>query len=75
MKKVLKLIDKRPVSGEATRALRRVLREIENGYVTGVSIAAVRRDSSVYTFTKCECSVRQLGALDILKYDIRHSNL
>lgn len=58
------------MSGGATRALRRVLKEIEDGYATNIIIASVRRDGSLYTFATGEDPIRQLGALKVMEIDI-----
>lgn len=73
--KHLKLVDTRGERGHSVRALRRVLRELDNGSVTCVAIATVRRDGSIYTFSQSEDPVRAIGALSILADDIKENEL
>jgi hypothetical protein len=73
--KPLKLCDQRSVSRGAVRVLREIIKQIDDGYVTGVSIATVRRDGTAFTYSKSECPIRALGAVDLLKEYIRKVEL
>ena len=66
-KKVLKLVDTRSVGGGMVRELRKALRDIESGDIVSMSFACVRRDGTVSTRFDCECPVKALGSVELLK--------
>lgn len=47
------------------------MRQVDAGLVTGVSIVTIKRDGSLYTFSESECPIKSLGALELLKEDVR----
>lgn len=73
--KILKLRDCRKISGNATRALRKVLREIDLGDCTNVTLSSIRRNGTIYTFATGEDPIKQLGSLRVLETDIIQDQL
>lgn len=67
---VVELKDRRPVSGHAADALKRVLSEIKTGQAANVIVASVRRDGSLFTYADGEDPVKQLGALECIKASV-----
>lgn len=72
--KVVRLVDGRQINGGAARALRKVLKEIEDCRSIGVNLTSIRRDGSVYTFSVGEDAIKQLGALKLLEQEIMIDN-
>lgn len=65
--KVLRITDTRSVGGGMVRELRSALRGIESGEIVSMSFACVMRDDDVRTRFDCECPVKALGSVELLK--------
>ena len=70
-KKVLKLLDNRAVGGGMVREMRRALCGIESGDIVSMAFVYVRRDGSLRAKFDCECPLKALGSVDLLKDYIR----
>lgn len=67
MKKVMKLVDRRAVGGGMVRELRKALRGIDSGDIVSMSFVYIRRDGTMSTKFDCECPIKALGSVELLK--------
>lgn len=71
MSKSLKLVDTRSVGGGMVRELRKALKGIDSGEIVSMAFVYVRRDGIISTRFDCECPIKALGSVDLLKDYIR----
>jgi hypothetical protein len=67
MKKVVRLVDNRSCTGGTVRELRKVLRGIDSGEITSLSLVYVRRNGSLKAYFDSECPIKALGSVELLK--------
>lgn len=70
-KKIFKLVDRRNCTGSAKRELRKILHGIESGEIVSVATVFVRRNGTLKAFFDCECPIKALGSVELLKDYIR----
>lgn len=71
-RKVVRLVDKRSCGGGIVRELRSVIRGIDAGDIVSTAFVIIRRDGSLKTNFDCECPIRALGSVELLKDYIKN---
>lgn len=71
-KKILKLVDSRACQGRAKSEMRSILRGIDSGEIVSIATVFIRRNGTLRTFFECECPIKALGSVELLKDYIRN---
>ncbi len=71
-KRVVRLVDRRACAGGMVRELRSIIRGIESGDIVSTATVVIRRDGTMSTRFDCECLIRTLGSVELLKEYIKH---
>lgn len=66
-RKHLKLVDRRGAIGASVRELRNIIRGIDSGEIVSLATVFIRRDGSLKTYFDCECPIKVLGSVELLK--------
>lgn len=70
--KHLRLVDRRSVCGGMVRELRQTLRGIDSGDIVSMAFVAIRRDGAMITRYDCECPIKTLGSVELLKDSLKN---
>lgn len=71
-KRVIKLVDNRSCAGGIVRELRSVIRGIDSGDIVSTAFVVIRRDGTMSTRFDCECPIKALGSVEMLKDYIKN---
>lgn len=71
-KKIFKLIDRRSCTGASVRELRKILHGIDSGEIVSIATVFIRRNGTIKAYFDCECPIKALGSVELLKDYIRN---